>query len=206
MKQIFQNFLQQHYPSAQLSDRLSMGGKIHLRFELGLGHSNGTKERVEQATERAKILFEETFSDKTQKLWMLAYEYTSEVEMYKENNPYFHTLLFPSDSGNIVQFEESYEDEGEQNSVRIILGHLSQMEFDVENILRGIANFDMGFVPRITQCVYFFCPKTLNMFYMYDDRGCLVWSDEAEKLRPMFEKYDAWIVEYHRATIEKQFQ
>lgn len=41
---------------------------------------------------------------------------------------------------------------------------------------------------------------------MYDDRGCYVWSDQADKIRDIFIQRNDWIVDYHRAEIEEYFK
>ena len=50
--------------------------------------------------------------------------------------------------------------------------------FDVEKILNGIANLEMGFEPTIHQITYFFGVNNKKLFWMYDDRGCLAMSQK----------------------------
>ena len=50
-------------------------------------------------------------------------------------------------------------------------------------IFKGIANTEMGFSPTIHQIVYFFQPATRKWFWMYDDRGCLMFSDDISHLK-----------------------
>ena len=76
----------------------------------------------------------------------------------------------------------------------------------VQNILRAIANTEMGFDPGIDQRIYFFDPLTDRAFQMYDDRGCLVWSDKANKIRDLYFKRNNWIAEYHREEIDEHFK
>jgi hypothetical protein len=60
------NTVNQHY---------SISGQVHIRFELGNELPNGTKERVQQASQRAITLFKETFTELENRIWVLIYEY-----------------------------------------------------------------------------------------------------------------------------------
>ncbi len=90
--------------------------------------------------------------------------------------------------------------------MRIIIGKLPVEEINIENILRAIANTEMGFHPGLDQTIFFFDPLTDKSFQMYDDRGCFVCSDKAEKIRDIYLKHNDWIVEYHRQDIDKYFK
>ena len=61
-------------------------------------------------------------------------------------------------------------------------------EINVENILNGIANVEMGFEPGIDQRVYFIDPLTIFVFQMYDDRGCNVWCDNEDNIQRVLKK------------------
>ncbi|WP_354355490.1 DUF3885 domain-containing protein [Pedobacter sp. UYP30] len=41
---------------------------------------------------------------------------------------------------------------------------------------------------------------------MYDDRGCKIFSDKADKIREIYLKRNEWIVDYHRAEIDEYFK
>ena len=64
----------------------------------------------------------------------------------------------------------------------------------------------MGLKPSIGQNIYFFNPLSDLDFHMYDDRGCYVWSDNANKISDIYTKRNSWIVDYHRAEIENYFK
>jgi hypothetical protein len=64
----------------------------------------------------------------------------------------------------------------------------------------------MGLDPGIDQKIIFFDQSTDKAFQMYDDRGCYVWSDKADKIRDIYLKRNSWIVDYHRSEIDKYFE
>ncbi|MCX6879898.1 MAG: DUF3885 domain-containing protein [Verrucomicrobia bacterium] len=41
---------------------------------------------------------------------------------------------------------------------------------------------------------------------MYDDRGCIVFSDSPRKIMHIYVKYKDWIVDYWRETIDEVFE
>src|SRR5690606_42166411 len=90
----------------------------------------------------------------------------------------------------------------DKDEVRIIVGKLPIKDINVKNILTGIANTEMGFDPGIDQRIFFFDPTTDRAFQMYDDRGCYVWSDKADKIRDIYIKRNDWIVEYHNQKLK----
>ncbi len=78
-------------------------------------------------------------------------------------------------------------------------------DIHAEKILNGIANNEMGLEPSICQDIYFLDPIADKGMYMYDDRGCYIWSYKAEKIKYLYDKRNEWIVDYHRPEIDKYF-
>jgi len=75
-----------------------------------------------------------------------------------------------------------------------------------EEILVGIANHEQGRTPSIGQDVFIICPQSDIVFHMYDDRGCIVFSDAPSKLSHLYVKYNAWLVDYWRESIDSVFR
>jgi hypothetical protein len=217
LRQELQTYFDRVYPYSKIDTEHTLGGQVHIRFELGGKElENGTKERVEQATDRALTIFNETFNDPTHEIFILIYEYQGE-NFFNASNDYLHKQ-FPTDSFkkfynqletvNTRYFttDENGNDVLEKDEVRIIIGKLPVEDINAKNILNGIANTEMGFDPGINQRIFFFDPTTDRAFQMYDDRGCYVWSDKADKIRYIYIKRNDWIVEYHRPEIEEYFK
>lgn len=216
LREELQSYINRVYPHSKIDTEHTLGGQVHIRFDLGANKENGTIERVNQATERALTIFNETFDDPTQEIFILIYEYLDE-NIFNTSNEYLYNQ-FPSDKfkefyNQIVKVnsrsyitDENGNDILDKYDVRIIIGKLPVKHIHVKNILNGIANTEMGFEPSIGQTIFFFNPSTDKAFQMYDDRGCYVWSDKADKIRDIYIKYNNWIVEYHRAEIDKYFK
>jgi len=188
---------------------IERGLKYHLRFELGDPFENGTKKRVKQATKRASELFENHF-EKDSELYIIIYDFID--EMFARTPNYIYELL-KSKNIETEQFEENLATRyfNNEDNIERIKGKLTICRAEIngikyQEIFNGIANTEMGFTPTIHQLVYFFQPKTKKWFWMYDDRGCLMFSNETTDLKSSIVKFDKWIVESQRAEMEKQFE
>jgi len=217
LRQELQSYFERVYPYSKIDTEHTLSGQVHIRFELGGEQlENGTTERVNQATERALTIFTDTFQETTNEIFVLIYEY-QRGNIFNASNDYLHKQ-FPANSFakfynqmemvNTRHFttDENDNDVSEKDEVRIIIGKLPVKDINVKNILNGIANTEMGFDPGIDQRIFFFDPSTDKAFQMYDDRGCYVWSDKADKIRDIYIKRNDWIVEYHRPEIEEYFK
>jgi hypothetical protein len=216
LRQGLQQYLDRVYPGSQIDTEHTLGGQVHIRFELGGDNENGTIERVLQATERAITIFKDTFDDTAREIWVLIYEYPG-GNIFNSSNEYLHKQ-FPSDlfskfynqletvNTRFITTDENGNDSLDQDEVRIIIGRLPIKDIKVKNILEGIANNEVGLDPGIDQRVFFFDPATDKGFQMYDDRGCYVWSDKADKIRNIYITRNDWIVDDHRPEIEEYFK
>lgn len=216
LRQDLQSYFDRVYPHATIDYEYKLGGQVHIRFELGGDIENGTIERVHRATERALTIFNETFRDPLNEIFVLIYEYQG-GNIFNASNDYLHRQ-FPADKFSkfynqlemvhtpYLTTDENGNDVVENDEVRIIIGKLPVKDIKARNILNGIANTEMGFIPNIAQRIFFFDPLTDKAFYMYDDRGCFVWSDNADKIRDIYIKRTDWIVEYHRPEIDEYFK
>lgn len=215
LRQELQSYFDRVYPHSKIDTEHTLGGQVHIRFELGDDKENGTLERVNQSTERALTIFNDTFNDPTDEIFILIYEYQGE-NIYNAPNEYLHKQ-FPANSFekfynqleivNTCYFtiDKNGNEVLEKDKVRIIIGKLPVKDINMNNILNGIANTEMGLDPSIDQRIFFFDPATDRAFHMYDDRGCYVWSDNADKIRDIYIKRNNWIVNYHRPEIEEYF-
>lgn len=216
LRQELQTYFDRVYPNSKIDTEHTIGGQIHIRFELGGDKENGTTERVNQATDRALKIFNDTFDNLTNDIFILIYEYEGE-NIFNASNEYLHKQFLGNsfnkfynqlETVNTRYFttDENGNDTLETDQVRIRIGKLPIKNISIKNILTGIANTEMGFEPAIDQRVFFIDPLTDKGFQMYDDRGCYVWSDKADKIRDIYIKRNNWIVEYHRPEIENYFE
>lgn len=184
---------------------IERGLKFHLRFKLGDPFENGTKERVNQATKRATELFENQINGNS-KIYIIIYDFIE--EMFAQTPNHIYSLL----KSESIKAEQSEEDlvtryfDIERVKGKLSIYRTERDKIKYSKIFNGIANTEMGFSPTIHQLVYFFQPKSKKWFWMYDDRGCLMFSNRTDDLKENLVKFDNWIVENQRNEMEKQFK
>lgn len=216
LRQELQSYFDRVYPYSKIDTEHTLGGQVHIRFELGGDKENGTIERVAQSTERALLIFNDVFNNPENEIFVIIYEHKG-AGLFNLSNSYLHNqfpmALFDEfynklEIMSIDYFEadESENDIFEKSEVRIMIGKLPVKDINAKNILNGIANTEMGFDPGVNQTIFFFDSLTDRAFQMYDDRGCYVWSDKADKIRNIYIKRNDWIVDYHRPEIEEYFK
>ncbi|EAS18987.1 hypothetical protein BBFL7_00433 [Flavobacteria bacterium BBFL7] len=183
--------------------------KYFLRFELGDNLENGTKQRVNQATIRASELFESHFTEDS-KIYIIIYDFSNKT--FNNTSVYIHEILNDNEIKGESYDEKlalryfDYETEIEWVEGKLSIYSGKRNKISHEKIFNGIANYEMGFEPYIHQLIYFFEKKTQKWFWMYDDRGCLMYSNETSELKDNFTKFDSWIVESQRNQMKEQFR
>lgn len=215
-RQELQSYFNKIYPYSQINTRHTIGGQVEIRFGLGDGYPNGSIERVNQATDRATVLFTDTFNKPDNEIFVLIYEF-QDSNIFEVDRQYLHKQ-FPDElfdtfynqlelaNSNSFITDENGNECFETFMVRIIIGKLPVKKINARNIFRGIANTEMEFEPGIDQSIYFFDPLTDKGFHMYDDRGCYVWSNSGDKIRDIYNNRNNWIVDYHRPGIDEYFK
>lgn len=191
---------------------------VNIRFELG-GKilKNGTTERVSQVVKRANEIYKQAIGfDEV----IIAIE-ESENDFYdinQSNKPYLSDLIpIKKLSKFDGPFGQTYYDIDELgNKVQqvaedqllcdLYIGKISIDEKNIDKIIRGKANLEMGFDPAIPQDIYFYSLSNKIGFRIYDDRGCDIWSNDKEKLRPIYKSLNKWILDYNRPEIDEYFK
>ncbi len=217
----FIKYLKKHFDQCNLShEEFNIFSKYHLRFELGDDLKNGSKERVDQSTYRAKAIFEEFFNDEDEAcLLILSCRYKSEIKDFfestkgylKDQIKNFSSLEVLRTENTIEEFDEALNDDGVMEMTDFTVTHIQEVvtqsvsNIETENIFRGIENLEMGFDPSIGERVYIINKRNKVVFYMYDDRGCLVFANSKETLKPIYSKYNDWLVDDYRKLFDKLF-
>ena len=183
----------------------SIGGEFHLRFELGGDLANGTQQRVEQATQRATTLFEETFTNLEEYIWLWAYSYLGGVCSGKADSFLQQQFSVAQYTGFYKKLEIVYNASENKSKAKVVIGKIKVKDLEYRTILNAITNAEMGFKPKLDETIFFIGTRTSRIFYMYDDRGCLIESNALDSIRELYIGRNEWIVDYHRPEIDKQF-
>jgi len=185
---------------------------INIRYELGGPFKNGSDERINQVITRVITLFENLF-DSEDYIYIYIQDWdividpmfgnTTPNHIYQllEKHVLAEKVLYKVDEdidemGKTVQITQEY-------NVRLLCDRLGNIPY--KEILKGIAHYEQGREPSISQAVYFINVDKDIVFHMYDDRGCIVYSNSSDKLAYMYHKYNNWIVDYWRDSIDSIF-
>jgi len=194
--------------------------EVHLRFELGDGFENGTQERVDQSLCRALQIFEEFFKpNDTVEVLVKTFEYKEGIrEFFSPCKDYFERQIHGFSGLEIIEDTEIVEEFAEaldENDVMVMTDfttkHIQRIislklhDIEYKNIFKALINLEMGFDPAISERVYFINKRNNVAFHLYDDRGCLLFSDQKETLESAYNKYNSWLVDYHRPTFDRIF-
>lgn len=196
----------------------SIYGKFSMRFELGGEGNDDNTKRIEQATIRGCEIYNQLIGKNEIILVVEEWENSwIKVEQDKQEN-YLNSILKKHNLKRIKgPFDQTYYDkdpngnkiEGiakDEIECDISIGRITLSNTEVEAIIKGIASLEMGGEPFITQRVYFFSPKNHASFNIYDDRGCDIWSNELDVLRPIYNNLNSWILDYNRNEIDEMFE
>lgn len=192
MNKIIEKYLTMNHPELNIRSIL---GAFNLRFELG-GEvlKNGTIERVNQAVSRATEIYQQAIGNS--ELILVIEEYETDIFDIEKRNKGYLSQLLPLDT--FAKFKELDCD--------IWIGKQYIDEKTIHKIIRGRANLEMGFDPAVPQDIYYYSIANEVGFRIYDDRGCDVWSNDKEKLRPIYESLNQWILDYNRPEIDAYFK
>lgn len=204
MKKEFKQFIVRNNIDFIINDfpTIHYAYKHNLRFELGDKLKNGSKKRIKQAFKRALKIADTCFKNDN-KIYIVSYEWNGDDEDFLARTPYYlyeklkvkkpkkETLL------SLMHFHDE-QPEFKKGTLGIWLFQKKKIKF--KKLFKAIANTDMGFNPTIHQVTFFFGAKSGKLFWMYDDRGCLVMAQETKKLKEEFNTYKDWLCKGYKLS------
>lgn len=192
----------------------NLTSELHLRFELGEPYENGTEKRINQVVARVTTLFDEVFGpDDFIYVYIKDWEITEDIMFGNTTPEYLYSLLSKQyiEEETLFELDEDYDELTDQtieikHEYKVKLVYAQVMSFPYREILEGIGNYEQGREPSIGQSVYFISIEKDIVFHMYDDRGCLIHANEVEKLAPLYQTYNKWLVDYWRDYMDSIFK
>lgn len=209
----FSQFMQTYFPDLVLMPALFYTWPIGIRFELGtnwyrtMGYEGslylqGVYKRAIGLFEAAHAAEDELYivtdihdfgdgASNRKKLIMTKYfkDKNLRFKLTHQEMPY----LIPEDN-----------EDGTSKTHRFIL-YCRRGELDYRGLLKEACNEDMGFKRNVYQETYIVNKTRQTVFHVYDDRGCDLIAASPETIRPIYEKYSDWILDYDRKEIDQVF-
>lgn len=207
------DFLEKHFKHMRLEPGLFYEWPIGLRFELGLG---AKKEQyysgspyLKGAYRRALTLFEETHPlDEEMWIVMDIHRYSGRV---KTRNARMwktlvkdHKLLYRLKHTELPYYIPEDDESGNWRTHRWMLP-CKPSDIHYRQLLTLLVEQDMGFSKANFQSLYFVHPKNETIFHVYDDRGCDLVAASRETIRPHYESFNEWVLDYDREAIDEVF-
>jgi hypothetical protein len=196
-----QRQIQRVFPEARLDSYRIDFSRFQLRFELGDDKSYGSLERVGQSVDRAVKLFE-ACNDSSDEVVLIHNEYLSGEIFPSRPEGYILTLIQSDGACRAERTVPASEDDGEFTQFAY-QSNLARLAYSA--IFRGIANVEQGRSPSIGGRVYLVNTTRNITFYMYDDRGCLIFADRPEKLKRLYIERNSWLVNDYRSYFDEVF-
>jgi len=195
----------------------SIYGKYSMRFELGGEANEDRLKRIAQATERGTEIYKQLIG--LDEIVIAIEEWEKEFfDPNNQNKNYLNSILEKADLKRISgPFQQTYFEENsngkkiekifeEPYNCDLIIGRI-QLSLEQANlIIKGKASLEMGEEPCIPQDVYFYSISKQAGFRIYDDRGCDIWANSINTLKPIYKDLNSWILDYNRAEIDDMFQ
>ncbi len=216
----FQTHLDIYCPGTHIQDKIffTQQQRPYLRFALAWEWSY--EERAKKAAQRASALFSACFHD-CDELIILVYDYTN-PQLFWSNPNYLYELLkeitISGEKQKTHHYRTAYvlnNEKGEpqkiiedlQDPIPVWIGvyHIKKNKAIIDAILTWIANHELWFDPFLHQSIHFYNPVNHTRFYMYDDRGCSISANNNWPLQHLYERYNGWIVDYDKKTIDGFF-
>ena len=234
LRQEYRQFFNDNFNGFQLRGPLYYCWDFRLRFNLQTGETynstrkildnegneilligdTSTDEYFMEVNKRASTLFKSVF-DSSDRLFFVLMEYKYRRKRIRFSNYVFRQISGLKES-EILFFKEYelYEPGDKSDIYNVALLKLTSERINYRNILAAIGNTDFpSRQPRLdkngflsSKEIYFVNIDKKLIFNMYDDRGLDIIAADKESLRPIYENFNNWILDYNRNEIDKQFE
>ena len=206
----FTNYMAKNFPDLSFRSPLFYSWNASLRFELGVNESSVSIHEnplyLQGVYQRAIELFESLHTPNDE-LYMVVdiTNFDTGHILYRKSNIFAkyvkeHSLLYRL---QYVRITEEDDDEIYHVDRFSLKCHRSDIRYAA--LLKAICNQDMGILPNIHYPLYFVNETKGTIFYVYDDRGCDLLGVDVGTIRPAYEKFNEWILDYDRTEIDETF-
>lgn len=208
----FYEYIGNNFRNLILESPLFYNNPIGIRIEIGVPYREITNEKYfTNVYLRSNFIFEEIFEEKDEMFVIIC--------GVKDIKPYisFNNGLnaFPDmiknknvlNEATLIEKERYIEENGDLYGIsyQYVLT-CTKYDIDYKRILMAIANSDHARYPYTSNGVFFINTKKNIIYYLYDDRGLDLVSNEKKNLKHIYTKFNDWILDYDRERINKIFK
>src|SRR5690625_3418871 len=176
------------YYTAPVGIRFEIGGEEDVYIKKGIRRKEQPNPvYVNRAVERAFTIFHAL----PKKDWLLRIDLYDEKEI-KET---IKRLQIVEPQEKVLN---EFELDGEKITHYELYWSLNAIDWREETIIREITLADIGRINCLASSVYLLHPNEKILYHLYDDRGLDVVAKDQRKLYPLYETFNAWILDYDR--------
>ncbi|CEG21330.1 hypothetical protein BN1080_00237 [Planococcus massiliensis] len=209
----FTSFMDRYFPDLILLPALFYSWPIGIRFELGTHWNKGLgyegSPYLENVYSRAIRLFEAAHAEQDELYIVTHLPDFGDLKRNRKKLVMTRYMNKKSLRYRLMHREIPYvipedNEEGHWKSHLFVLP-CRRNEVDYPGLLKECCNEDMGFKKTVCQEVFIVNKTRKTIFHVYDDRGCDLIAASVEAIRPMYEMFNSWILDYDRLKIDQVF-
>lgn len=203
------DFMYRNYPHLELNPPLFYSWATGIRFELGVAGAYSDELYAQACYKRAITLFE-TIHPPADDIFIVMdvndFHKGKHLKRQLKNFPPYvkKAALFKLQHQVLPYIFPEHDDEGIFKTHRFIL-QCKTSDVKYAPLLKAICNQELGLKPKMVHRVYFIHINKKTIFHIYDDRGCDLLAASPETIRDVYQKYNAWILDYDRPAIDQVF-
>lgn len=212
IKQNYKQFLNDNFEGLRIRSSLFFNWDNGLRFDLQKGEVD-TGRYFEEVFKRSTTLFQAAFAP-NDSAFLVIMDYKYKRAKIRSGNFCFKQIR--DLSGHEIAYLKVHKlyDPNDSLDVRNVTVVKSDIErIDYKNILKAIGNTDFTQrQPRLdkngvftSKEVFFLNIDKKLIFHMYDDRGLDIIANDVEQLRPIYNKFNSWLLDSNREKIDGLF-
>lgn len=206
------DYLNNKFPNLKLRPPLIYNWDFGIRFELGNPDKENIRSYMERVYFRAITLFKALHSIRDEIFVVANVHHAGEENILKRRKvKIFNHHIKSKDILYRLQHEiipyvfedvyDIYDFETHRYSLKCQIQDVKYI-----HLIKAICNREMDIRPKIIHDVFFINLSKDTIFHIYDDRGCDIIASNKESIRPLYQLYNDWILEYDKEAIDKQFQ
>ena len=199
----YKQFLNENFKGLTIRKPLFYNWDKGLRFDLQVGET-GTEEYFLEVVNRANTLFQAAFNPEDV-VYFVLYDYKSKRSRIRFSNYGFKQIKdLRRNEISYSKLRQLYYPDDRLDIWNTAVLKLTTDRINFKNILTAIGHTDFpSRQPGIGQEIYFININKKLIFNMYDHRGLDIMAADIETLRPIYKKFNDWILDYDREQIDR---
>ncbi|EOT44649.1 DUF3885 domain-containing protein [Enterococcus columbae] len=175
--------------------------KYALRFEMGVGRPIDEKDQFifsyfQNARQRARELFQALGP-----FDILRIDLRVGTINDKLFTQYVESIGLSSETQLIT-----YKDDGYKYLIKAYYWYLPDFNLDVEKLFEDILYTDFRKPHFLAGNVYFLNSQAKLLYHLYDDRGLDLVATNKATLKPIYQQYHQWLLDYDRKAMQEIFE